>query len=192
MKRLSTRERVLLAILAGLLVGVFGFRYVYDPITTRRQQLQLEVARLQLQLARLSPWEQRAAELAGMVADLQAAVEEAEAATIGTPLPRLLEELEGAARRSQVSLRSITLQQVTPEAGGPVVIATFGAYPALRAFLSALEAQPRLLAITGIHLVHQGQDLATMEVGAVLHTGFIDPRSAAGGDPRRNPLLPTP
>lgn len=190
MKRLSTREKVLLAILAGLLVGVFGFRYVYEPIITRRQGLQLEVARLQLQLVHLLPWENRTTELAALVTGLQAAIAEAEAATVGTPLPGFLVWLEQVARDSRITLRNTMLQQVTPEAGGPVVIEAFGSYPGLRSLLSALEGAPHLLSITRIHLVHQGQDLATMELSAVLHSGTIDPRAPAPGDPARNPLLP--
>jgi len=190
MSRLSTREKVLIAILAGLLVAVYGFRYVYDPLITRRQELQLDVASLQLELAILLPWENRAPELAGMVAELEAAVAEAEAAAAGTPLPRFLEQLEEAARESRVMLRGTMLQNVTPEAGGQVSIEAFGAYDRLLAFLSGLEAEPRLLTFTGIRLVHQGQDLATMELSAVLHSGAIDPRAPAGADPARNPMRP--
>jgi Tfp pilus assembly protein PilO len=189
-KKLSTREKVLLTILAGLLVSLSAFRYWYHPLITRQQALQLELAKLELQLTPLLPWEHRVPELARVVEDLRAAVEEARAATAGVPLPQFLVELERAARESRVSLRSTMLQQVTPEAGGPLAIEAFGTYHGLRAFLSALEGQPQLLTITGIHLVHQGQDLATMELSAVLHSGAIDPRAPAPGDPARNPLLP--
>jgi general secretion pathway protein M len=200
MAPLQPRERRLLALGALVAAAVLGYWYVVEPLGSRHERVQTELAVRQARLERQQRLVERRDRYAHEERELRTEIERRRARLLpGDKPPLAASELQklvkSTAQETGVEVRS---ERVLPtsERGGytevPVEVTLSGPIRAIVSFLHRLEAAPVLLSVHDVKLrvvsVGAPRDLlATLAVAGYITTGAETAPGPARAEPGRRP-----
>lgn len=187
-RRLSKREKALLAVLGAVVVTVAYYACAVRPLSSRLRSLDATVAALERESARLSAWKGREEELSSGNQELRAAVEALARDASGMPPPEILVSVERAARSANVTLGDMRLQLAGQD--GAFTLTASGGYREVREFVKALEEMRLALSLEKIRVAASPTANGVVEamVSGRVYNASVVGEPAAGSGRRSSPF----
>ncbi|QPJ62537.1 MAG: type 4a pilus biogenesis protein PilO [Candidatus Nitronauta litoralis] len=185
--KLSTRERLILALVAVVVVGVGYLNFVYDPLTKKLKTIDNQIAQVQGEIGsfqqaisglRRQNIQQKIQMARGEIVRIQDEMQ-----FFQTRMSGQVQDVIGVLKR-QAALHGIRLKSINSEespAGGPnlqyrkveISLKMESGYPGIGNFIQALEEVPAIIAVENLEVVREPKTLPRLKTSLTLRLFVI-------------------